>query len=34
MSKTVMYEIWHEYMKLKHGEKQNYVTWTQTVFQS
>ena len=26
-----MYELWHEYMELKHGEKQNYVTWTETV---
>ena len=26
-----MYELWHEHMELKHGEKQNYVTWTETV---
>ena len=25
----VMYGFWHDYVKPKYGEKQNYVTWIQ-----
>ena len=31
ISKTVMYEFWYDYVKLKYDKKQNYVTWIQIV---
>ena len=34
MNKTVMEELWYDYVKLKYGKTQNYVTWMQTALQS
>ena len=25
--KTLMYELWYDYMKLKYGDNENYVMW-------
>ena len=31
LSQILMYEFWYDYVKLKCGEKQNYVVWKQIV---
>ena len=30
--KTLMYEFWYDYMKLKYGDNENYVMWILIVF--